>query len=652
MIRTLPAVACLLFICVAGAQSQPATRLTAPSEIAAAVETLRIDAGVCRNPGVPERERPSASGFSALQALMRTLRMAPGGTASSPRSLTTPGDTLVVGPGPDTLRITGVWSHAGPILVLGDGRLVFDSARAVTAGNIVVWGEHAALVARHSTLVFPQEYFYQRSLIAAGGCSVLFEQTTLDYGGLPHTLSVIDSAAVEYRIVTNRGFTTCGLSGRARLRVDSCNETGEFILQDSVTLDFRNAHTVLLWPVIEADAALDAAFPDGALVDRYTLNRNTAGTSGIRFDVNLEQCGNVLWGLMPKPGSDIRIRNSSMRAIGLWFTAPDSVAVSGLVNNVAHTQFTAPLSDRSLVLENTFVQTWSLYSFHASVVDVKGCILGEIGAFGRSRVTCANTMVDGTGGYLFASDTSTVLYGFSSATCNVRSERNGILIFAYSALTNGSAVAIGNSILICAQSGMIDDPVALEGAIAWKAEIAPPVSLRAGATVPMTGSAWIDRGPQSVLFDFRKYAVSYQKAGETRWTLIGDTAFIEVRDAPLVQWNTAGIEPGLYNVRVTLVSDAPGAFAVDAMKSVNVLPALTGTDGVPHTAAFAVYPNPVRDRVTIVGFSGDGVISDVLGRCLWRGTAHDAASIDASAWLPGVYLFTAGRAVTRIIVNH
>ncbi|MBL0175991.1 MAG: T9SS type A sorting domain-containing protein [Ignavibacteria bacterium] len=650
MIRTFPAVVCLLFVCVAGAQSQPATRLTTPAGIAAAVETLRMDASVMRNPGVPERERPSASGFSAMQALMRSHLTIPGNPANSPRRLSAPGDTLVVGPGPDTLRISGAWSHAGPILVLGDGRLVFDSARAVITGNIVVWGGRAALVARHSTLVFPQEYFYQRSLIAAGGSSVLFEQTTLDYGGLPHNLAVTDSAAVEYRTVTNRGFTTCGLSGRARLRVDSCNETGEFILQDSVTLDFRNAHTVLLWPVIEAGAALDGAFPDGALVDRFTLNRNTAGTSGIRFDVNLEQCGNVLWGLMPKPGSDIRIRNSRMRAIGLWFTAPDSVAVSGLVNNLAHTQFTAPLTDRSLVLDNTFVQTWSLYSFHASVVDVKACILGEIGAFGRSRVTCANTMVDGTGGYLFASDTSTVLYGFSSATCNVRSERNGILIFAYSALTNGSAVAIGNSILICAQSGMIDDPVALEGAIAWKAEIAPPVSLHVGDFVPLPGSAWIDRGPQSVLFDFKKYAVSYQKAGETRWTLIGDTAFIEVRNAPLIQWNTAGIEPGLYNVRVTLVSDVPGAFAVDAMKSVNVLPALTGVERVPQAAAFSLYPNPARDQLVISGVTGDAAIVDALGRAVWRGTVDGHERIDASAWLPGAYLFISAHTARRIIV--
>ncbi|MBI5647632.1 MAG: T9SS type A sorting domain-containing protein [Ignavibacteriae bacterium] len=626
------------------------------------------------NPSVETRgtDAPSLSGLAALRGLegvlasvksggwlsrvdnaarvMDTTRLLPHAPLlPQARTLAAPGDTLIVGPGSDSLRITGVWEHTGAILVVGQGRLIFDNASCTIYGNVVVWGTSAALVVRNSTLFFPQEYFYQRSMIVAGGGSALFERSTLDYGSLSHSLAVTDSASVRYRAVTVRGFTTCGLSGRGSMTVDTCNETGEFILQDETRIDFREAHTVLLWFRVGAGQTFHTSFPDGAAVDSATFGAGTPGLANIHYTASLRRCTNVMWALMPAPASDIRIGNSAIRAIGLWFTGADSTAVSGLVNNSTYTQFPAPLVDRTLLLENTRVSTWSLYTFDRSVVHVTGCILGEIGTFGASRMTCEKVMVDGSGGYLFASDTSFLLYGFSSATCPVRSERSGALVFAYSALSNGAASAIGTSILIVVQSGLLREPVPYEGSITWLAEIGTAASARVGERVAVTGSAWIDRGPISALFDFRKYVLSYQRQGETQWTRLADTVFREARNASLGEWNTAGLAPGVYSVRLTVTSDTRDAFSIDAQTPITLLPPVSAVEDPSSPVRFTVYPNPAADHITLDGVHGDVSITDALAREIWRGTIEGSHIIPTASWRPGMYFIRTHTACVRVL---
>ncbi len=599
------------------------------------------------------RDAAAASGIAALQELrpivpILTDRMKMHTFQIESAALKS-GDTLFIGPGNDSLVINGAWNYKGAIVVIGNGRLIFDNATATIVGNITVWGDHAQLLANNSTLYFPQEYFYQRNLVAAGGCRISLRNTTMDYSGLSHNLVLTDSAVVEYHNVTYNGFTTAGVYGKSRIFVDTCNVTGEFILQDEARIDFRNASNILLWHCVERGQQFHVTFPDGTLVGQYALNAATPGLAGIRFDVSLTNCTDVMWALMPKPGSDVKIANSKIRAIGVWFTGVDSTDASGLVNNSTYPSFTAPLNDRSFVLENTTVQTWSLYSFDASIVNVKGCVVGEIGAFGHSKVTCTNVMVDGSGGYLFASDNAVILFGFSSATCPVRSERNGILIFAYSSLPNGSATAIGSSILIVAQSAMIDDPVPLEGSVAWLAQVSVPASANAGTKVQINGSAWIDKAPQSVLFDFKKYVLSYQKSGDAAWTKIADTVFTEVHDGVLGEWNTSGLTPGQYNVRLTLVSDTPDQFAVDATKSINILPAVSDVTDVPSAKAVTVFPNPASDFVQIMGVVGEYVIFDVLGTEKLRGRIAQNEAVDISRFERGLYFLKVQGAVFTIV---
>lgn len=343
------------------------------------------------------------------------------------------GDTLIVGPGDEVFQVKDKQVFSGTILILGKGKMILNSVNATFLGDVILWGDSAEFKADQSYLYFPQSFFYERRILAAGGSRIEIKNSTLDYSGLSHNLALVDSSVYIRDNVMMKGFTTCGLYGKSQISINKCNETGKFILQDSVKSSFSNSEMVLLWHVADKGTVLKTKFPAGDSAVNYQLVHPTPGIENIKYSVNMVNCDQVWWGLMPKPGSDIQITDSKIRAIGLWFTESGNTNLSGLVNNSDYKYFEAGLTDRSLILENTEVRTWSIYTFGQSSLTLTGCILGEVGAFGRSFVNANNIMVDGSGGYFFASDTSVVVSAFSSATCNVRSEEerdNNIWLFS------------------------------------------------------------------------------------------------------------------------------------------------------------------------------------------------------------------------------
>ncbi|MCL5991535.1 MAG: T9SS type A sorting domain-containing protein [Bacteroidetes bacterium] len=565
-------------------------------------------------------------------------------------------DTLFVGPNEDTLKPENNWFYTGTILVVGKGKMIFDNVNVTIDADIVVWGDEAEIIADNSNLYFPQEYFYQRKMIVAGGAHVSLTNTTMDYNGLPHNLAITDSSVYTLKNVTMKGFTTCGLTNTAEINVDGCNETGEFIIEDSVNINFANAKTILLWHLVDKGSKFDISFPDGDKSVNWELNNLSPGLTNIFYNINLENCESVLWGLMPKTGSEIHIKDSKIRSIGVWFNGKDTTEITGLVNNSHYDYFLAPFSDRSLILENTDVQTWSLYPFDNTVINLKGCIVGEIGAFGRSYVTGTNFMVDGSGGYFFASDTSVVITTFAAATCNVRSERNGVMLFGYSAQTNGNIASIGSSIMIIVQSGLVESPIILENSVLWFANISEPANADINSSVPIIGSAWIDKTQTSFLMDFKKYYLSYQKDGSDEWVMIGDTLYEEKRNDVLGFWNTENMKPGAYQIRLTLVSNANDEFSVDAVKRINLLPKTLDVNDMNTIDEIGIYPNSATDYIEITNplNCSEIRIYNTLSECVVAVETGlrpvSSERIDISGLPAGVYYIRIGNSINKFMV--
>lgn len=558
------------------------------------------------------------------------------------------GDTLVIGftPG-DELIIDTVWTHPGPIIVLGDGVLKFQNADATILGNLYVV-EDARVIADSSYVYFPQQYFYQRIIILTGNSRMEVHNSTLDFGGLVHNWATIDSAVLLFDNVEKPDFSTIGMYGQSSIIIDSVDIAGEFIIDDSVHLEIQRANMVLLWHQFGEEAEIDISFPDGEYLENYNFSNEETGVSGIDYHIQINNCGTVWWGLMPSNGSDVTITDSDLRTIGLWFEGSDSSTVSGLVNNSHYDSFTAPLDDRYFHLNNCDVMTWSLYTFDSVVVDASGCILGEIGVMGNSVTTTFNSFIDGSGGYFFGTDTTFSVIGFSALSSSLRSSGNSFLIFAYASQMNGLVQALERSVLMLIQSSTTEAPTYDAGSVVWMANIMFPSSGFVNSVEQIHGSAWIDKGAESELMDFDHYTMYYQKADDTTWTMIASPNETEVREDVLVNWNTQDLKPGAYFLKLELTDNWGNV--MDATKAFTLLPLVLGAeDNLSVKSGPKVYPNPFTGQVNFAISDGNDqqfelIIYNEMGREMVRVSETSSSqpgwiNIDGSQFPSGVYYY-------------
>ncbi|HCB61844.1 MAG TPA: hypothetical protein DHV29_10300 [Bacteroidales bacterium] len=559
------------------------------------------------------------------------------------------GDTLYI---TDDTLITGNWSFNGTLIAVDTGKILIQNATVLLAGDMIVFGNDARIDILNSTVNMPQQYFYQRSMIAAGSGIMNIENSTLNFNGLSHNMSIADNGSVIMNNVTTTGFRTCGLSGTGSININGINQAGEFVITGSSNVVIKNAETVLLWHQFPAGSIITHSFPDGDTLLSYDFNNTTPGVSGIDYNIEIDSCTDVMWGLMPEPNTNVAISNSTLRTIGLWFTGSDSLNVSGLVNQTTYANQLMNISDRSLTLQACSVRTWSIYTFDTVKVNVQSCIVGEIGTFGYSQLMTNTTMIDGSGGYFFAGDHSICLGGYTTCSSAVRSQQNGIMLYINSNVLYGALEALGESVLIVAQSTIPQDPAYRDQGCAWFVNIDGPYETYYGQNYSVNGSAWIDKDPSSLLMDFGSYQLFYSTDMGITWIAAGPEQVMEKRHEWLGYINTALFpSEGNYLIKATLKDNQTTPVAIDAIVALNVLPAYLSVSE--QESNIRIYPNPATDviyidllensKCDIKLFSMDGkVVFDQ------RNISGDETHIDVSDLCPGLYLVEiAGKNIYR-----
>lgn len=508
-------------------------------------------------------------------------------------------DTIIVGAPPyDSLTITGNFSHTGPIYVALNGVLIIKNANFTNIGDLDAF-DNGKIIVDSSTLSFPQNYFYQRSLIAINKANISISNTTLSYGGMSHNCLVIDTASLTLTHVNQTDWTTTGMSNSGTITINGTTQAGEFIITDYVTLNIKNATNTILWHQFPDTAVINWSFGMHDTTYAYQFNNSQPGVHGIEYHINADSDYDIMWSMMPSSGSVINITNSKIRSIGLWFDRPaDSTVVSGITDNATYASYTTPLPDRTLTFTNCTVETWNFYVFHKSIINVTGCIAGEIGSENSSKMYGTNYMVDGSGGYHWSSDTSVSFADQSTVYSYVRSEKNSIFVFAYGAVVgSGAAEAIDNSLLIVVQSLVPADPTAVNGAAAEFDNINQPGNAFADSVVPVNGSAWIHRGPTSNWMYFKNWQLFYKSTDSNNWIPITGTDTLPASNSLLANWNTHLLTDGDYllDLRIT---DTWGN-QVDAIRAVTLLPLSLGVNTLASTLSMHIYPNPAKDELNI-----------------------------------------------------
>lgn len=500
-------------------------------------------------------------------------------------------DTLVVGLVPnDTLTITGNWTHNGPIWVLGTGVLIFKNATVIDTGDVYVFG-NGKWIADSSSFFFPQNYFYERSFLVLQNAYAHFGNCSMNYSGLSHTLVAANNAIIDWENVHQNDWTTCGLYGSPTININHCNISGEYVITDTATLNLDHADTIILWHQFPPPSVINFSFPNANPVYNYAFNNTIPGVSGVNYSVNADSCNFVSWAIMPVNGSDVTISNSNLRLIGAWFMNGDTTATQGIINNSSYSNYTAPLTDRNLQLVNTTVQTWSFYLFDSSLVIIDSCQLGEIGTQHRSNVYAENLVLDGSGGYFWATDSSFTVATNSISYATCRSERKALFILAYSWMPFTAPTAVHDGNLICVQNTLVADPVPYDGSVAWLLNIDGPDTASVNAAFTVNGSAWINQGPLGNPVDFGSYSLYYQHPFiSPNWYPIVIDSLVEISHAALANWNTNGLLPGTYVLKSVLKSNFNDS--VEGFKVIELLANPLDINSMTADFASHVYPNP------------------------------------------------------------
>ncbi len=506
-------------------------------------------------------------------------------------------DTVYVGTVPhDTLLITGTYNHTGPIFVFNDGVLIFYNATATNYGDVYVF-EHGRLLGLNSSLTFPQAYFYQRSLIVVQNGLAYFNNCSFNYSGVQHSLVVGDSGVVGMESVHQADWTTAGLYGHATIQIHGLNLGGEYILDDSSTSAFSNVDTLLLWHQLPNTAVINYAFPQGDTVMNYAFNNTVSGVSGVQYNVSVDSCHTVWWAMMPVNGSNVTISNSNIRAIGTWFQHGDTTTANGIFDNTFYPNVVIPLPDRNLHLLNSFVQTWNLYVFDSSQLNITNCTVGEVGTEQKASIYSQQFLLDGSGGYFWATDTSVIFGSGVTIYSTARSERTGIFVLSYSNLPFSPVSSIGTSLMVSVQNTQPADPVPFDGSIMWLENIESPATTHADSIVPVHGSAWIDQGPAGSWMDYGSYSLYYQLQGNPAWTAIVTDSTTEIRHNVLGMWNTTGLAAGNYNLRLLVKNDLTDS--VEDIKAITVLPGVSTGLANADILPVSIYPNPASDQLMV-----------------------------------------------------
>ncbi|HEX7319506.1 MAG TPA: hypothetical protein VF399_04005 [bacterium] len=458
---------------------------------------------------------------------------------------------IVVGDVPgETLLISGYFYNNGNILIIGDGVLLLDQADFNLDGTIYIMN-HGVMRADSSTLSFIQHYIYHRGLNIGDSAKCAIYDCETHFSGYPMGVWIGYWGEIVMSNVHNYDWITAVVSNNGKADLDDVDITGEWLYGDQCYASFRRVNNFLSWFFFPSLSVVQLAFPPGDTVLNFYVDSTLSNVHGIGYHVELDSCTNCMWAAIPLRGSDVTIDSSMLRVTGIMLEGIDTFAISGLVNGLHYDDYTLPVNDRNYHLINSSVQTWNLYPDDSVNVTLTNSIFGELCAYGNSYVTIMNAYCDGSGGHLEASTNAFLLTGFSSIFADIITKNRGMCVVGYCAMPYGNIWVTNASIMIIINTQFPDDPVVSDTGIVFVAAVSGPANAATDDTVAVQGSAWVDRGPNQPV-DFGFYRMSFRLVGDSAWIPFGDSNTVEVRRSTLENWNTVGLAPGNYELRLVL----------------------------------------------------------------------------------------------------
>ncbi len=514
--------------------------------------------------------------FAALAAQARAADIivgdTPGETYTVPAGtvLEHTGNIAVIGTGSFVLQ--GQLRLTGHLYVTGSGAFTADGGTLHIQGNdthILVDSDGRLAFRNGAALHYVQTYVGQHYLTAWGRGRIEMDNASVDCDGSSETIVVRENAAYAARDVSAPDWKTWYLYDSSTLSLENFTIGGDIVYYDRPAMTFVNCTGIMPWMHFDAGAVVDASFPaPSSPADPVTRTIDGAqpGFSGIPWSLSIRNCTYVAWGINPYPGSSVTIRDSWLQMILFRFAGPGQQSIQGTFRNGSFCDdTTVPVADRTLRLVRTRVQWWKVDVMDGFQLAADSISFSEMMVFGASTARLTNSTCEGQTIHLGAVDQAYVEFERGEVWTYVSAWDDAVMVLrdslvdfrkgAYRYQTRNIAHHRARLYALNTAFGYETDPSesepeAQDEALAMFLFIDAPAAAAAGAAVEVRGSAWIKSGPSSPVL-LSQWRLEAAPAGTSDWTLLRESSTSE-RDAVLKTWDTAGLAPGDYRLRLTL----------------------------------------------------------------------------------------------------
>jgi hypothetical protein len=514
-------------------------------------------------------------------------------------------DSLIIGDDTpnETVNITGKYTFHGDLLIINQGMLNIADADFTIDGDIIIGGNGRLNVTGGSFTVV-QDYIYEHQMLLLENSSMRFSDAVFRSSGRSWSVSQFGRSRYEmHGSEVADGFITAALLDEAQAAISNSKTPGEFLCFGNNDLTFGNCDFMLFWIVLPETSVVDTALPGDLSASAWSFPDSMPDVHGIPYRVSIENCTNVMWGLISTTGSAATFRQSDFRAAGLMFTSGDSLEITGITNQSVHEDEVVGLPDRKLRLIGSNVETWNFYVSSYSNITVNNCILGEILTQEHGKATLSNSICDGSGGYLGAFDQSFMMIYGSFIRSPVIARNSSLLIGANSSFSGSEIVADEYAVMLIANTLRIAEPDALSAGVMFEIQI-PPVFGETGSMVPVYGTMRLKAGPDNPV-RLTGYRIDYSAdpAGGN-WQPTDGMHRDPVENGRLAMWNTDGLAPGDYGLRITFWHSYGDSVTIDSPARLD-MPAWIEKSGQAEGRQFSLgrnYPNPFNP-VTEIEFN-------------------------------------------------
>lgn len=502
----------------------------------------------------------------------------------------------------EVVSITGSYFLDGNLIILNNGVLNLEEADFQIDGDITILGK-GQLNVNGGKFTVIQEYIYEHQALVLEGGSIRFSGVQFHSSGQSWSNGFADSSQyILENSEISEGFITTALLGKSTAHIANTQLPGEFLCLGKNNIEFQNCDILIMWLVLPETSVVNTSLPDDSLLVHWHFSNVEPNVSGIPYSATIDSCTNVNWGLISISGSDATFHNSKVRAAGLLFQEPDSIVVRNLTNGSTYMDEVVDVPDRTLHLVNSEVTTWNFYPSANSNVTIENCIFGELISQDRSNVLIDNSLCDGTGGYLGAFHESFLVVFRSLINTQVISRNSGILVGALSAFMGSEIDADETSGMAILNTATFVEPEAHQAAVIFEGQL-PPVEGLIDSQVPIWGTARILAGPMNPI-QFGGYSVEYSENldGPT-WLPTDGLHPKQVINDTLVHWNTAGLVPGIYGLRLNLFHNLgePISLGSSASLDINTKVAELQDNSPTYFSLQQNYPNPFNP-VTVIRY--------------------------------------------------